>query len=96
MASKQNKQTAQQRKDSSWAQSLRKIAIQEFVTSKLSGTPRTGRFGARYEKPLTGNKLNYALSDVLEVLNAFEGTIDEDSDSKERLIKNLEEAKKNL
>ena len=76
-----------------WTNSLRKIAIQQFVQNKLQGQVRNGRFGARYEKPLTGSKLNYALSDVLEVLNAFEGNVDLDADSSEKLKEQLKNVK---
>ena len=79
-----------------WATSLRKIAIQQFVSAKLSPQTRSGRFGARYEKPLTGSKLNYALSDVLEVLTAFEGNIDVDADSAKKLREQLEAAGKKI
>jgi len=94
--SEDNQNTELSTQDKEWAQSIRKIAIQQFVQNKLSGTTRNGRFGARYEKPLTGAKLNYALADVLEVLNAFESTVDMDTDSSEKLAEQLKAASKKL
>lgn len=82
--------------DKEWVNSIRKIAIQQFVQNKLQGTTRNGRFGARYEKPLTGAKLNYALADVLEVLNAFEGSVNVDEDSAKALKEQLKAASDNL
>jgi len=71
---------------------LEKAMLKEYCLQKLAPAQRAGRFGARYEVPIKGPQLNYAMADVFEMLNNFKqrhGGIDHSAKSAERLAESV-------